>query len=137
DAIEQADLLLAKMGTLEADDLPPVIDVEDNDGLGPAAVADQVQLWIDHVTAAIGKPPVIYTGFYFWRDQVGAPDFTSSPLWHAQYTSAECPNIAPPWADWAFWQYTSSGSVAGIPGNVDTNRFNGTIDDLRQMTMQT
>ena len=43
DAIAQADLLLSKMGTLEADDLPPVLDVEAADGLGPAAVASGVR----------------------------------------------------------------------------------------------
>jgi GH25 family lysozyme M1 (1,4-beta-N-acetylmuramidase) len=134
DPIAQADSLLAKMGPLQPDDLPPVIDVEAADGLSPAQVAAKVKLWIDHVTAAIGRPPIIYTGFYFWRDSVGAPDYTTSPLWHAQYSTVACPNIAPPWQDWAFWQYTSSGSVNGIAGNVDTNRFNGTRAQLLELT---
>ncbi|HEU0029068.1 MAG TPA: GH25 family lysozyme [Kofleriaceae bacterium] len=133
DPIAQADLLLQKIGTLGPGDLPPVIDVEVDGGLGPSAVASAVRKWVDHVTAAIGRPPIIYTGFYFWRDQVGAPDLTTSPLWHAQYTTADCPNIAPPWTDWAFWQFTSSGRVAGIDGNVDTNRFNGTREQLEQL----
>lgn len=130
DAIAQADLLLSRMGPLGPDDLPPVIDVEADGGLPPAAVASAVRTWIDHVTAAIGRAPIIYTGFFFWRDQVGAADMTTSPLWHAQYTTAECPNIAPPWPDWAFWQFTSSGRVAGISGDVDTNRFNGSHQQL-------
>jgi len=130
DPIAQADLLLSKIGTLAPDDLPPVIDVEANGGLGPAAVASAVRAWVDHVSAALGRAPIIYTGFFFWRDQVGAPDLTTSPLWHAQYTTAECPNIAPPWPDWAFWQFTSTGRVAGISGDVDTNRFNGTHEQL-------
>lgn len=135
DPIAQADLLLGKIGTPMPDDLPPVIDVEADGGLAPATVAAKVKQWIDHVEAAIGKRPIIYTGFYFWRDQVGAPDETASPLWHAQYSTAACPNIAPPWQDWAFWQYTSSGSVNGITGNVDMNRFNGTRAELEAMLM--
>lgn len=135
DVIAQANLLLSKIGTPMPDDLPPVIDVESNGGLPPATVAAKVSQWIDHVEAAIGKRPIIYTGFYFWRDQVGAPDETASPLWHAQYSTVACPNIAPPWQDWAFWQYTDSGSVAGIPGNVDMNRFNGTRQQLEAMLM--
>jgi uncharacterized protein (TIGR03382 family) len=130
DPIVQADMLLAKIGTPAPDDLPPVIDVEAADGKTAAQITAGVKAWIAHVKAAIGKDPIIYTGFYFWRDSVGAPDLTSSPLWHAQYSTATCPNIAPPWQDWAFWQYTSSGSVNGISGNVDTNRFNGTRADL-------
>ncbi|MEO8702624.1 MAG: GH25 family lysozyme [Kofleriaceae bacterium] len=135
DVIAQADLLLARMGTLEADDLPPVIDVEANDGLAAGTVAAKVRQWLEYVTPKLGgRVPIIYTGFYFWRDQVGAPDLTTSPLWHAQYSSIECPNIAPPWQDWAFWQFTSSGSIAGIAGNVDVNRFNGTRDQLLALT---
>ncbi|MEO7093191.1 MAG: GH25 family lysozyme [Polyangiales bacterium] len=135
DPIAQADLLLSKIGTPMADDLPPVIDVEADGGLTPAQVAAKVKIWIDHVTGAIGKRPIVYTGYYFWRDQVGAPDQTDSPLWHAQYSTVACPNIAPPWQDWAFWQYTSSGSVNGIAGNVDMNRFNGTRAELDALLM--
>jgi len=130
DAIAQADLLLNKIGTPMPDDLPPMLDVEATDGLAPAAVAAKVKAWIDHVTPVIGRAPIVYTGFYFWRDQVGALDETASPLWHAQYTSATCPNIAPPWTDWTFWQYSSTGTVAGISGNVDMDRFNGSEADL-------
>jgi MYXO-CTERM domain-containing protein len=137
DAIAQADLLLTRMGALEANDLPPVIDVETMGGLSAAEVKAQMRLWIDHVQAATGVTPILYTGFYFWRDQVGAPsEFGVSPLWHAQYTTAECPNIPAPWQDWAFWQFTDSGSVDGIPGGVDTNRFNGTREQLLALTVQ-
>src|SRR6185295_14241767 len=30
------------------------------------------------------------------------------------------------WGTWVAWQYTSSGSIAGISGNVDHDVFNGT-----------
>jgi uncharacterized protein (TIGR03382 family) len=126
DALAQANLLLSKIGnTIGPDDMPPVIDVEASDGQSAATITAKVKTWINRVKSVTGRDPIIYTGFYFWRDSVGAPDITSSPLWHAQYTSAACPNIAPPWESWAFWQFTSSGSVAGISGNVDVNRWNG------------
>lgn len=128
DPVAQADLLLAKIGyALAPDDLPPVVDVEASDGLSPAQIQAKLKVWVDRVTAAIGREPIIYTGFYFWRDSVGAPDYTSSPLWHAQYTTAACPNIAPPWTTWHFWQFTSSGRVAGISGDVDIDRYNGDL----------
>jgi GH25 family lysozyme M1 (1,4-beta-N-acetylmuramidase) len=126
DPVAQADLLLSKIGgTLAADDLPPVVDVEASDGLSATQIQAKLKIWVDRVKAAIGRDPIVYTGFYFWRDSVGAPDYTASPLWHAQYTTAACPNIAPPWQGWAFWQFTSSGTVAGISGNVDVDRWNG------------
>lgn len=134
DALAQADLFLEKLGPLGADDLPPVIDVEADGGLSPSQIAAKVRIWIDRVEAATGRRPIIYTGFYFWRDSVGGADFLPSPLWHAQYTTAACPNIAAPWTDWAIWQFTDSGRVAGITGNVDVNRFNGTREQLVALT---
>jgi lysozyme len=128
DPIAQADMLLAKINhTIAADDLPPTLDVEVTDGLGPTAVAAAVKKWVDYVTSKLGRAPIIYTGYYFWRDSVGDADESASPLFHAQYTSASCPTIADAWPTWAFWQYTSTGSVAGISGNVDTDRWNGDV----------
>ena len=132
DPIEQADLLLERMGTLEPGDLPPVADVESTDGVSNATRATRLQQWLDHVEAAVGRKPLIYTGGYFWQDNVGA-DFSEYPLWHAGYTGGTCPStVANQWPDWTFWQFSSTGSVAGISGNVDENRFNGSVDALRE-----
>ena len=126
DPIAQADYLLSKIGgKLEADDLPPVLDVEVADNISAANIAAGVKAWSDHVAAAIGRQPIIYTGMYFWQGSVGNADMHADPLWHAQYTSASCPDIASTWPDWTFWQYTSTGTVAGISGGVDVDRFNG------------
>jgi MYXO-CTERM domain-containing protein len=132
DPIAQADLLVDTMGPLEPGDLPPVADVESTDGVGNAARADRLRQWLDRVEQRTGVRPIIYTGGYFWQDNVGQ-DFSQYPLWHAGYTGGDCPStVANQWPDWTFWQYSSSGSVAGISGNVDVNRFNGSLDELRE-----
>jgi lysozyme len=51
------------------------------------------------------------------------------PLWVAHYGVAE-PNLPAGWPEWAFWQHTDEGRVAGIDANVDLNWFNGTRDQL-------
>ena len=130
DAIAQADLLINAVGTLAPGDLPPVIDVEATGGLGPSSVSTKVGQWVDRVRTRLGVEPIVYTGKYFWEDNVGTSTFKNQPLWVAQYTSASCPDLPSQWSSWAFWQYTDSGSVPGIPGGVDTNRFNGTRADL-------
>ncbi len=131
DPIAQADLLLSILGTPEAGDLPPVIDVETTGGLPPADVAANVQQWVEHVTAAIGRPPIIYAGFYSWQDDVGGADLTAYPLWHAQYTPAPCPNLPVPWTAWTFWQYSSTGHVPAVIGETtDLDVFNGTRAEL-------
>lgn len=140
DVAYQAQIVVDKLGMLGPGDLPAVIDVETTTGLGPAAVAAAVGEWLDIVEAGTGKRPIIYTGKYFWQDNVGSADYAEYPLWHAQYPNAcqggptppgcGCANIADQWSDWAVWQYSSTGSVAGISGNVDVNVWKGTYEDL-------
>jgi lysozyme len=151
DPIEQANILIAKVIANGPTDLPPVIDVEADDGASQAAMQAAVLAWLNHVEAALGMTPIIYTGKYFWQDHLATNSFNRYPLWVAQYPfNASClreddlrsrlsgglcpdlPNNA--WSDWAFWQYSSSGCVAGIDGNVDMNLFNGTYDQLLALT---
>ncbi len=135
DAGEQAQLLLDLMGPLEEGDLPPVLDVEEADGDTPEEIRNDIHVWMEQVEETIGMKPVIYTAKYFWQDGVGMPsDFLAHPLWVANY-EVDCPLIADPWSRWNFWQYTSSGSVSGISGNVDRDVFNGTEDDLSSLTL--
>ncbi|HSA19958.1 MAG TPA: GH25 family lysozyme [Myxococcota bacterium] len=125
DPLAQAEVLLAHL-TLEPGDLPPMVDVEDTGGQPPQVVAERLGQYLAHVEAATGTTPLLYTGYYFWRDQVGgATQFVDHPLWIAQYNDHACPDIPAPWTRWAFWQFTSQGSVPGIYGDVDLDRFNG------------
>ncbi len=125
DPIEQADIVIDHLLEYGVGELPPVIDVEATNDQTPATVATNVGLWIDRVESVLGVTPIIYTGRYFWNDNVRSNAYSTYPLWHAQYTSAACPNIADAWSDWLIWQYSSSGRVDGIAGDVDMNRFNG------------
>ena len=34
------------------------------------------------------------------------------------------------WAQWKMWQFSSTGSVSGIAGSVDVNKWNGTFAQL-------
>jgi uncharacterized protein (TIGR03382 family) len=129
DPIAQADLFLDRMGNLNADDLNPVIDVEDTDGQPPSVVADKVGKWIDRVEAATGRKPIIYTGKYFWQDSVRSDDFSDYPLWIAQWGPL-CPDLPDAWSHWAFFQTSATGRVPGISGDVDLDLFNGSYDDL-------
>lgn len=135
DPIAQADLLLDMMGPLQPGDLPPVIDVESHGNLPAAEVAAAVVAWVNHVEAQLGVKPIVYTGRYFWQDYVQSNALVDYPLWIAHYTT-DCPNIPAPWTTWAFHQYTSSGSVSGVAGNVDRNDFNGEKSKLLELGLQ-
>ena len=129
DTLAQADLLLATMGPLLPGDLPPVLDIEDHGGLSASALAAEAARWLDHVEAAIGRKPLIYTGKYFWQDHVGSDAFAEHPLWVAQW-GVTCPDLPSPWARWTFQQTSATGSIAGVGGDVDTDLFNGTLAEL-------
>ena len=137
DPIGQADLMLAKMGKLGPGDLPPVIDVESTGGgMAATAVSAAVKKWIDHVEAKVGRKPMIYSGGYFWEDNVKSTAFVDYPLWHPQYCSNCCPNIANPWKKWYYWQFSSTGKVGGISGNVDMDLWNGNQASLDAWAVQ-
>ena len=133
DPVAQANLLLANTGSIGSGDLPPVLDVEVTDGLSAVAIATAIQSWVTTVQNATGRTPIVYAGALFWNTSGGGSTaFSSDPLWVVQW-SGSCPNLPTAWSNWAFWQYTGSGSVPGVSGQVDRDKFNGTIDALRTL----
>ncbi len=103
-----------------------VLDLEVTDGRSPSQVWAWTQTFVARVRAVTGRPCIIYTGFYFWRDSVGNPNNNlNCPLWLAAYVSNPTPYVPRAWSGvgWAFWQYTDRGRVSGISGNVDRDYF--------------
>lgn len=135
DPIQQADTLLAK-AALEPGDLPPVLDIETADGLSTAEVMASVHAWIEEVTNAIGRPPIVYAGLYSWPSITGGADVTTSPLWIPQYTTAACPDIPDPWTSWLFWQHSDTGVIAGVTSSqLDLDVFSGSAADLQAFAL--
>lgn len=124
----QADLMIAAMRGRGRDDLPPAIDIEVDAGLGAAIVAERATQWIARVRTALGVEPIVYTGSDLWRNR-GAERLASQPLWIAHYTQG-CPTLPSAWDRWTFWQHTDHGAVPGIDGEVDLDRFAGTLREL-------
>ena len=129
--IDQANLVIARVGRLGAGDLPVMLDVEVTGGRSPAAITDSIHRWVDAIRAGTGKTPFIYTGAYFWDGSVGSYDFSSLPLDVAWY-GTNCPGTPNAWGRWTMHQYSSTGRVPGIAGNVDMNVFNGSLAQLQQ-----
>lgn len=133
DVALQAQIFLDKLGPYEEGDLPPMLDVEDDGGLTGPQIANRVTQWMDRVEPVVGVTPLIYTGFYFWRDQVGGADLSRHPLWIANY-GATCPLVPQAWTKWTLHQYSSTATIPGITENtVDVNKFNGTLEQLKAL----
>lgn len=128
---------LNEAGGFEADDLPPVLDIETLDGRTAAQVASEAAIWVSAMREATGKEPIIYTGAYFWDDNGLPRTLNTQPLWTANYTTNPCPWTSDAWDRWTFWQYSDSGTVSGISGPVDLDYFAGTLDDLQRFATAT
>lgn len=132
DPIAQANLVLDALTTQGAGDLMPVLDVEWTDGQTPQTIASKVGQWLAHMENALGVKPLIYTGSYWWEANVNSSAYSDYPLWTPHW-GVTCPSIASQWDGWLFWQYSATGSVAGISGDVDLNRFNGDLAALQAL----
>ncbi len=131
DPTAQAENFL-KAVQLEPGDLPPVVDIErTKSGQSASQIVQDLQTWLDKVEQATGLVPIIYTGPGYW-DSLGTSAFGHYPLWIAEY-GVQSPKLPNGWARWTFWQFSESGTVAGI-SPVDQDVFNGTLADLAALT---
>jgi lysozyme len=128
DPVAQANLLVSKVGTLEADDLPPVLDLEVTEGVSATSLRSKVQKWLDAVEAGTGRHPIVYT-MAGMSGSIGT-SFGGYPLWVANW-GASCPHMPSGWSQWKFWQTSEKGTVPGINEKVDLDTFNGTMADLQ------
>lgn len=110
----------------------PALDLERGGGLGKTALTAWVQAWLDEVYLLTGARAMIYVSPSFWRNYLGDTrtfaDQGYDVLWVAHWGVSSPSVPASNWGGkgWTFWQYTSDGTVPGIDGRVDLNRYNGT-----------
>jgi GH25 family lysozyme M1 (1,4-beta-N-acetylmuramidase) len=135
DALNEANWFLQN-ATPASGDMLPALDVEVTNGLSVSAMQTWVSTWLQRVSAVTGVKPMIYTSPNFWSTYMGNTQMFAQGgykvLWIAHWTTASQPTVpASNWGGygWTFWQYTSSGTVSGISGSVDLDRYNGlTLD---------
>jgi lysozyme len=113
--------------------LPPVLDLEWNGHsrtcprkLPRETALAEVKLMLREMEAHTGKRPIIYTDITFHRDVLEG-ELHDYPHWvrsvaaepHERYRNRQ----------WTLWQYTTTGRVPGIGGDVDRNAFYGSAAD--------
>jgi GH25 family lysozyme M1 (1,4-beta-N-acetylmuramidase) len=137
DATMEADHFIAVAG-LRHGMLAPVLDVENGGSLGVSGLQAWVKTWLWRVYSRVGVRAMIYTTPSFWRTSMGNTRWFADNgyrvVWVAHW-EAPSPRVpASNWRgrSWGFWQYSNCGSVAGISGCVDLDRFRGT--DLAAVT---
>ena len=78
-------------------------------------------IFLKEVESLSGKKAVIYSDTSNARN-IFSGELTTYPLWVAEYGVSE-PQDNGKWEEWEGWQYTDSGRVSGINGNVDRDYF--------------
>jgi lysozyme len=118
--------------TIAPGDLVPVLDFEVSNGLDAASLTAWAQTWLSQVSATTGVRPIIYTNPNFWSTSMADTDWFArngySVLWIANWTTASQPAVSAGYwggSGWSFWQHSSTGTVPGISGAVDLDRYNG------------
>lgn len=151
---DQARIFVQGGGGWSADGytMPPVLDFEGNPYAGqtingfyqgnicydmsPGELTAWAHDFSNTMQALTGRFPVIYTGYYWWKDCVGNPaGFGDNPLWIASYPSAasDYAGLVPSsWESYSIWQYSSTGPFAG-----DSNVWNGDYAGLQRFATGT
>lgn len=130
DGIKQAQNFIDSLNGVKADllgALPPALDIEPLGKANLQEASSEILAWLTAVEAASGCRPIIYTNPDSW-DETLKDQFEGYKLWLADYSST--PTLPDGWTSWLFWQYSSGGTVAGIDGDTDLDRFSGDTVDL-------
>jgi lysozyme len=139
DGAAQAERFLAASGGRVPGDLPPVVDLEFGGNCSrrptPAEFDREYAAFDARVTAAFGRPPVLYTtsdfaAKYLDDAQRRRSRLAGRRLWVRETlgrASGRCER-------WAFWQYADRGRVDGIAGPVDLDAYCGDERSFAELT---
>ena len=89
---------------------------------GPQTFASMAESFASPLQSS-GYSVGVYANLNWWNNYLTSSSFNKWDRWVAQYYSS-CSYEG----DYTIWQYTSSGSVPGISGNVDLNWWYGAPD---------
>ncbi|WP_136656280.1 GH25 family lysozyme [Nitratireductor sp. XY-223] len=125
---EQAEWFIANTPA-DPSALPPVLDIEWNHHSPsckkrppPHTVRSEMRIFLERVEAHYGKRPLIYTTVDFHRENLEG-HFSDYQFWVRSV--ADHPDAVYRRRTWHFWQYTGTGRLPGIDGDVDINVYAG------------
>lgn len=129
--VKQADFFIRSV-QLQPGDLPPVLDIEKTGRKNKDNLRRDLKIWLDRVEEHYGVKPILYTSYKFKNKYLNDSVFDSYPYWIAHYYVDSVRYRG----QWKFWQHTDVGSLPGIKEEVDLNIFNGSLEELMNLTVR-
>jgi lysozyme len=117
----------------EPGDLPPVVDIEQLNGIAPEKMRKELSDFLVHVEKKTKVKPIIYSGLTFYNDYLKGY-YDEYPLWIAHYHKAELRINAS--ANWLMWQHSDRARITGINHVVDFDAFKGDSLAFQQMLIK-
>lgn len=102
-------------------DCRPAVDFEEFGNLTREEINAVALAFAEELTEQTRVIPLFYSD---WNNvlHVWNAELSQYPLWVADYSATELSTLGP-WERWAGFQYSDQGTVAGITGRVDLDRF--------------
>lgn len=97
------------------------MDFESFGSLNRSQINEIAVAYMEEVKRLSGKEVVVYSNTYDAK-YVFNSEVANEPLWVAQYGVSE-PQDNGNWKNWVGYQYSSTGRISGISGNVDLDEF--------------
>lgn len=97
---------------------PIYYDLEDKtlENMSPAQLGENASVFFNTLKAAGYTNVGVYGNTSWFTNKLTAPVFSQYPKWVAQYNT-----VCAYTGGYHMWQYTNTGSIPGISGNVDLN----------------
>jgi lysozyme len=128
----QAKFFLANV-KIQKGNLPPVVDVEELDGISPDKMRGELDDFLKEVGLKTKTKPIIYSGLKFYYDNL-AGYYDNYPLWLSNFDHPDLRVI--PGTKWNFWQHSNRAKVSGILHGVDFDVFKGDSLAFREMLVK-
>ena len=119
-AKEQA-VFFARVIAGKSPDCRLAMDFENFGNLSISQINIIAKTFLETLEKTTGVNVLIYSNAYSARN-IFSSSLNSYPLWVANY-NVSSPGENGKWKYWVGWQYTSTGTVNGVSGYVDKNKF--------------
>jgi lysozyme len=131
---DQAANFLNAIKDLKKTDITPIVDFEEGSIDTSQSISDiqnNLLRFLSIIETKTNRKPMIYTDDTTGNTYLTLPEFSNYPLWIANYTTLDAPNLPTVWEEkvWDFWQKSDDYDINNIENDFDI--FNGNLKDLQ------